>query len=106
MSVMKKKVSNKKKSRILTIIAAAALSGASVTMTACSGWTPFGREYFNEADAKVTASYGTPWLNSVTYGMVRDDTEHNLKDDFYLDVNYDWLKNTELSEGKKRTGVY
>ncbi len=37
--------------------------------------------------------------------MVRDDTEHNLKDDFYLDVNYDWLKNTELSEGKKRTGV-
>ena len=96
----------KKRSLIFKAAIAAVLIGTSVTMTACSGWTPFGREYFNETDGKATGSYGNPWLNSVTYGMVKDDTGHNSKDDFYLDKNFEWLKNTQLAEGKKDTGAY
>lgn len=50
------------------------------------------------ADAAIKK--GTPWLNSNVVGAVIDDTVTALNDDFYLAVNYDYLKNTTIREGE------
>jgi len=41
----------------------------------------------------------TPWINSNIIGIVTDDINADLKDDFYLSVNHDYLKNTTLKPG-------
>ena len=40
-----------------------------------------------------------PWLNSTVKGMVTDDVNADAKDDFYLNVNHDWLRDTEFKHG-------
>ncbi len=40
-----------------------------------------------------------PWINSNIIGMVTDDVNADLKDDFYLNVNHDWLKDVKLRPG-------
>ena len=40
-----------------------------------------------------------PWINSNILGMVTDDVTADLKDDFYLNVNHDWLRDTKLRPG-------
>ena len=42
----------------------------------------------------------TPWLNANVAGTVTEDTTAELKDDFNLAVNYDYLKDTEIGEGR------
>ena len=54
---------------------------------------------------KVTAVYGEPWISSVTYGMVKEDTEHDEKNDWYLSVNYSYLKRYILPDGKESVGA-
>lgn len=48
----------------------------------------------------------TPWLNTNVAGTVTEDTAVNLKDDFYLAVNYDFLKDTRLREGRVWEGAF
>ena len=40
-----------------------------------------------------------PWINSVVYGMVTEETEADIKDDLYLAVNKDWTKNVKFRPG-------
>lgn len=42
----------------------------------------------------------TPWINSNVAGTVTEDTKAELKDDFSLAVNFDYLKDTQIGEGK------
>lgn len=40
-----------------------------------------------------------PWINSIIRGMVTDDVNPDLKDDFYISVNHDWLRDAEFKPG-------
>lgn len=44
------------------------------------------------------------WLNSNLEGNVTEDTPAELKNDFYLHVNKDWLLETQIPEGKIEAG--
>ena len=47
----------------------------------------------------MDSSVMTPWINSTILGMVTEDVNADLKDDFYLNVNHDWLMNAKLRPG-------
>ena len=47
----------------------------------------------------MDSSVMTPWINSTIIGMVTEDVNADLKDDFYLNVNHDWLMNAKLRPG-------
>ena len=38
-----------------------------------------------------------PWINSNIYGLVTDEVTAELRDDMYLNVNHDWLKDAQLT---------
>lgn len=38
-----------------------------------------------------------PWINSNIYGLVTDEVTAELRDDMYLNVNHDWLKDAQLA---------
>ena len=40
-----------------------------------------------------------PWVNSNIKGVVTDDVTADIKDDFYLAVNHDYLRDTEFYPG-------
>ena len=49
----------------------------------------------------ITPSYSaqTPWLNSNIIGAIQPNYKPSLKDDFYLNVNREWLTTTKLKPG-------
>lgn len=49
--------------------------------------------------ASQDTSVMTPWINSNILGIVTDEVTADLKDDFYLAVNHDYLQNTSLKPG-------
>ena len=40
-----------------------------------------------------------PWINSCILGEVTDEVNPDLKDDFYLNINHDWLRDAKLRPG-------
>ena len=50
--------------------------------------------------AGVDISVMKPWVNSNIKGVVTDDVTADIKDDFYLAVNHDWLRDTEFQPGR------
>ena len=48
----------------------------------------------------IDISVMKPWVNSNIKGVVTDDVTADIKDDFYLAVNHDWLRDTELYPGR------
>lgn len=94
----------KYKGLIITSIAAAI--GSATILGGCE-WRPFGRDYFVTAgDGKAGSSYGEPWLNSVTYGTVKEDTAHDgANGDVYLAANYDKIISSTIEEGQDSVGV-
>ena len=58
--------------------------------------------------AMFTPSYAaqTPWLNSNITGAVKPDYKPSLKDDFYLNVNRDWITTARLKPGYSRTSAF
>lgn len=40
-----------------------------------------------------------PWINSSILGEVTDEVNAELKDDFFLNVNHDWLRDAKLRPG-------
>lgn len=91
------------------IISTLIVAGTAVTLTGCSlfgGVESATTASSTDEAGKVTAVYGEPWINSVTYGMVKEDTEHDEKNDWYLSVNYSYLKDTSLPDGKESEGAY
>lgn len=51
-------------------------------------------------DADQDMSGGTPWVDSDLKDNITEGMEVSAKDDFYLYVNYEWLKNTDIPEGR------
>ena len=51
--------------------------------------------------AMATPSYAvqTPWLNSNITGAIKPNYKPSLKDDFYLNVNREWITTTKLKPG-------
>ena len=49
--------------------------------------------------SEIDTSVMTPWLNSNIIGIVTDETNPDLKDDFYLNVNHDYFMNVSLRPG-------
>ncbi len=50
--------------------------------------------------------YGEPWLTSIVDGMVTPDLEKpDLRDDYFLNINYEWLRDTVLKPGHYQAGT-
>lgn len=63
-------------------------------------------EAADEGKGGVAAGEMTPWINSNVAGIVTEDTVADLKDDFNLTVNYDYLKDTTIGEGRMREDAF
>jgi len=48
----------------------------------------------------------SPWLNSNIIGRASSFDVPALKEDFYLSVNYDWIKNAKLKPGRAAHGSF
>ena len=59
-----------------------------------------------ESASPYDLSVMKPWVNSTIYGLVTDEVNAELKDDFYLNVNHDWLKNAQLAPGSSSQFSY
>nr|MCR4907271.1 hypothetical protein [Lachnospiraceae bacterium] len=57
------------------------------------------------ADSGVTTG-GSPWIDSDIKANLTEDMELSIKDDFNLAVNYDWLMNADIPEGKPAYNVF
>ena len=56
---------------------------------------------------QVNTSVMKPWINSSILGLVTDEVNANLKDDFFLNVNHDWLRDAKLRPGlDSETPIY
>ncbi len=51
------------------------------------------------ATKKMDTSVMKPWINSCILGLVTDDVNADIKDDFFLNVNHDWLRDVKLRPG-------
>ena len=87
--------------KFLSVIMSMALICATIT-----GCGKANTETVESGDAQSDASglpmdssVMTPWINSTILGMVTEDVNADLKDDFYLNVNHDWLMNAKLRPG-------
>ena len=49
--------------------------------------------------SEIDTSVMTPWLNSNIIDIVTDETNPDLKDDFYLNVNHDYFMDVSLRPG-------
>ena len=54
----------------------------------------------------TTPLYASDWLNSNIKGAVTDDYTPALKDDFYVNVNHDWLSTAQLRPGYSRNAAF
>ena len=89
--------------RVLAIVLA-----TSMLMTACSATeTKVAESVVETTEAKVETksklpmdpTVMKPWINSCILGEVTDDVHAELKDDFFLNVNHDWLRDAKLKPG-------
>ena len=57
------------------------------------------------AAADTVEPYGEPWLTSIVDGMVTADLpKPELRDDFFLNVSYEWLRDTAMPAGSTMAG--
>ncbi|MBR6486672.1 MAG: M13 family metallopeptidase, partial [Lachnospiraceae bacterium] len=52
------------------------------------------------AQPSIDTSVMKPWINSNILGLVTDDVTADIKDDYYLNVNHDYLRDTKLRPGR------
>ncbi len=52
-----------------------------------------------EAAQDIDTFVMKPWINSNIMGLVTDDVNADLKDDFYLNINHDYLRDAKLRPG-------
>jgi putative endopeptidase len=64
--------------------------------------------YETPSPTPSTEPLATPgvWMNSNLIGTVTAETPVNLKDDFYLAQNFDWLSTAQIPEGYAVTGAF
>ena len=51
------------------------------------------------SETVISTSGMKPWINSTIKGVVTDAVTADLKDDFYLAVNHDWLRDAQFRPG-------
>ena len=61
--------------------------------------TGAGEEEAQASALPMDSAVMKPWINSNILGMVTDDVTADIKDDFYLNINHDWLEKAELRPG-------
>lgn len=54
----------------------------------------------------VSPVCASDWINSNIKGTVTDSLNPALKDDFYINVNHEWLVNAQLRPGYSRNGAF
>ncbi len=106
--------SKKKRAVSLFLASVLALSAAGCSQTAQGAQTSengrmeAGTQASGNGEAKASdkgksaKKEMTPWINSNVAGTVTESTKADLKDDFNLAVNYDYLKDKKIGEGRKR----
>ena len=53
--------------------------------------------YLKNKDIDVSKMY--PWINSNIIGILTEERKAELKNDYYLNINYNWLKDAKLRSG-------
>ena len=95
------------KKRFISRLLAGALA-VSMLMTGCSASKTQVAESKTEATETKAELKGKlpmdpsvmkPWINSSLLGEVTDEVRADLKDDFFLNVNHDWLRDAKLRPG-------
>lgn len=95
------------KKKFISRILASALA-ASMLMTACSATeTKVAERVAETTEAQIETkrklpmdpTVMKPWINSSILGEVTDEVNAELKDDFFLNVNHDWLRDAKLRPG-------
>lgn len=79
--------------KILAVIAAASVA------VSCTGMAVFAQEEASLGD-------GIPWVDSDLKENIAEDLVLSPKEDFHLYVNYQWLKDAEIPEGRRNTGAF
>ncbi len=59
-----------------------------------------------ETEFPMDPSVMTPWINSNIMGMVTDEVNAELVDDFYLNINHDYLRDARLRPGYTNEAPY
>ena len=57
------------------------------------------KTFTKQAGQLMDPSVMKPWINSSLLGEVTDEVRADLKDDFFLNVNHDWLRDAKLRPG-------
>ena len=57
------------------------------------------KTFTKQAGQPMDPSVMKPWINSSLLGEVTDEVRADLKDDFFLNVNHDWLRDAKLRPG-------
>lgn len=82
------------------ILTVSLLAGCGTNSTPASPKKDSTEDVKKEASvSKIDTSLMTPWLNSNIIGIVTDETNPDLKDDFYLNVNHDYFMDVSLRPG-------
>lgn len=88
---------NQKKKPTLTAMLLAVI----FFFTACAAPASSG---INSVAAEPTAA-PAPWINSTIEGCVTTDTAVDVKDDFYMASNFDWISKATIPQGKAKTSA-
>lgn len=51
-------------------------------------------------------TYGKAWVDASVVGLIDEDTPTNVKDDFYLAINKEWILDTEKKDAVKEDEMY
>ena len=96
---MKKKLFSSVISAI--IVASMIVTGCSTTGTKVAENKTETTEAKTDAKSKLPMdpTVMKPWINSSILGEVTDEVNAELKDDFFLNVNHDWLRDAKLRPG-------
>ena len=98
---MKRRVVSALMATVLGVSLCACSNGAQTGTAAAPTEEPTEAAVEGEVDmSALETSGGTPWIDSDLKENITEGMELSEKDDFHLYVNYEWLKNADIPEGR------